>query len=102
MDIVYLRSFKVGPFAIFDLVVSYVGIYLIAPLLSWVLSLVGLKADRAAWLWLTLPLAILFHLIFNQNTPLSKMVLSPNSGWLAKVVLVVMLVVGISQIRIGR
>lgn len=102
MDITYLRSFKVGPFAIFDITISYVGIYLFAPLLSWIVGLVGLRVDRVAWLWLTLPLAILFHLVFNQNTPLSKMVLSTDSGWVAKVVLIAMLGVGISRIRVGR
>jgi len=97
--ITYLRQFKVGPFAIFDIVASYLGIYLLAPLLSRLLLLIGLKADRSTWMWLTLPLAILFHLIFKQNTPLSKMVLDPTGNWLVKIVILFMLVMGISKIH---
>lgn len=95
-----LRQFKVGPFTVFDIVLAYVGIFLLAPLLSKLFAKINLEISRAAWLWLTLPISVLAHGLFQQNTPLMKMLLNPHDFYLAKVVVVLTLYMGLSKIRL--
>lgn len=91
MIITFLRSFRVGPFAIFDFAASYIAMYFLAPYLSKLFALAGIHVNREQWLWLTLPIALVFHLIFKSNTPFTKMVLDPSGGWIAKILIIVML-----------
>jgi len=92
MTIEYLRSFRVGPFAIFDFAVSYLAMYFLAPYLSKLLALAGIQVNREQWLWLTLPIALAFHLIFRPDTPFTKMFLDPAGGYVAKLVILAMLI----------
>jgi len=62
-----LREYRIGPFTIFDTVLAYLGILIISPLLIKLFSLVHLKITLASWLWLTMPLSVIFHLVFSQN-----------------------------------
>lgn len=96
----FLRQFKIGPFAIFDLAVSYLGIYLIAPFLVWVFEKIHIKTTVATWLWLTIPIGVLFHIAFNQNTPLNRMILDLHGNYLVKIVLLIMLFLGLRNITI--
>lgn len=91
MIIEYLRSFRVGPFAIFDFATSYVAVYLLAPYFSKLLAYAGIHVNREQWLWLTLPVALVFHLIFRPDTPFTKMFVDPTGGYVAKLVILIML-----------
>lgn len=103
MDIIgVLRQLRIGPFTIFDTLLAYVGIYFIAPLLSKLFAKINISISRSSWLWLTLPISVIFHLIFNQNTPFIKMVLNPSGDYLAKIVLLFMLYMGLKGVRILR
>jgi ABC-type enterochelin transport system permease subunit len=95
-----LREFKIGQFAIFDSVLAYVGIFLLAPLLTKIFYKFHLNITRSAWLWLTLPIAVIFHLVFRQNTPFMKMFLGPNGYLVAKVILLSMLFMGVRNIKV--
>jgi hypothetical protein len=86
--ITLLRSYRIGPFAIFDFAMSYIVVYLIAPYLQ----KIGLKLSRAQMLWLTLPVSILIHILVKQNTPLTEMFLDLHGGYAAKIVTVFMIV----------
>jgi hypothetical protein len=90
--ITFLRSFRVGPFAVFDFTVSYVAVYFLAPYLSRLFALVGIHINREQWLWLTLPIALLAHLILGTNTPLTKMFLNTSGDWIIKLVILFMLI----------
>ena len=88
MEIIsFLRSFRIGPFAIFDFAISYLAVYLIAPYLF----KIGLKLSREQLLWLTLPISILVHIIFGVMTPLTTMFLDPYGGYLVKILILFML-----------
>jgi hypothetical protein len=89
--ITFLRSFRVGPFAIFDFTISYVAMYFFAPYLSKLFALIGITVNREQWLWLTLPISIFAHVIFQVNSPFTKMFFSPDSGWTAKIIIIFML-----------
>lgn len=91
MIITFLRSFRIGTFAIFDFAISYIAMYFLAPYLSKLFALIGIHINREQWLWLTLPIALVFHLIFKVNTPFTKMILNPSGGWIAKLVIIFML-----------
>lgn len=91
--ITYLRTFRVGPFAIFDFAASYLLVYLLAPLLQ----KLGLKLSREQMLWLTLPVSILVHLIFQTYTPLTKMFLDPYGSYWVKALVAFMLVMAFRE-----
>ncbi len=91
MIITFLRSFRIGPFAIFDFAISYIAMYFLAPYLSKLFALIGIHVNTEQWLWLTLPIALFFHVVFSINTPLTKMFLDSSGGITAKLVVVFML-----------
>jgi len=97
-----LRQFKIGPFAIFDTVLAYVGIFLVAPLLTKLFYRFHLNISRTSWLWLTLPIAVIFHIAFGQNTPFTKMFLDLSGFYGAKIILLFMLYMGLRDIRIVK
>ena len=94
-----LRQFRIGPFTIFDLATAYLGIYLLAPLLTKLFSKMHVYISRAQWLWLTLPIGVLFHIAFRINTPYMRMLLDPHGNYLAKIILLGMLYMGLRNSR---
>lgn len=92
MIIELLRSYRIGPFAIFDFAISYIAIYFLAPCLSKLFAKIGVRINREQWLWLTLPIALITHLIFSPNTPFTKMFFNLSGGIIPKLIIVLMLV----------
>lgn len=76
----YLRQFRIGPFTIFDTVIAYVGILILSPILNWLMSRLRLKIPIISWFWFTLPLSVIFHIIFHQSTPLTKILIDPGKA----------------------
>lgn len=74
----YIRQFRIGPFTIFDTVSAYLGILILAPLLEWLTSKINLKIPVISWMWFTMPLSVIFHIIFRQSTPVIKILSSPS------------------------
>ena len=102
MDVVsILRQYRIGPFTIFDTVTAYLGIFLLSPLLSKLFSKLHINISRAGWLWLTLPISVIFHLVFRQNTPLMKMLSDPFKFefYLILVALLLMTYLGLRKIK---
>lgn len=100
MDLIgFARQFKMGPFAIFDTALAYVGIYLLAPFLTKLFLKFHVYIPRISWIWLTLPIAVLFHLIFHQNTPFMKLLFDKNTFYLPLIVLLIMLFMGVRRIK---
>lgn len=100
MDILtFLRQYRIGPFTVFDTTIAYLGIYLVAPLLTKLVSKIHLSISRISWLWLTLPISIIFHLVFHQNTPFTRMFLDFNGHYLEKIILMFMLYMGLKEIK---
>lgn len=96
----YLRSFKFGEYAIFDLVVSFVGIYLLAPVLTYLFKFIKLDIPRSSWLYLTLPMSILIHVLVGKYTPMTKYFLDPSGHYLLKLFIIGLLVFGLKAIRL--
>lgn len=96
----YLRSFRLGEYAIFDLAASFLGIWLLSPLLSRLFRLIHLDIPLRSWLLLTLPLAILIHVLVGRYTPMTKYFLDPSAHYLLKIILFALFVLALRGIKI--
>lgn len=99
MIIDFLRQFRIGPFAIFDFSISYLGLWLLSPLIIKGLKRVRIEISLASIMLLVVPLSVLAHLLVGRYTPLTLMFLDSSGGILAKVVLFIMLGMGLRGIR---
>lgn len=95
----YLRSFRIGEYSIFDLSVSFLGVILLAPLLSKIFRLIHLDIPFRSWLLFTLPIAVATHMIVGQNTLMTKYFLDPSSHFLLKISMAILLILGCTQIK---
>lgn len=80
----YLRSFRIGGFAVFDFVMALLGMYLVAPYL-------GISRNTA--LLLSVPLGIVAHEIVGIRTPFNKFVIESNDC-VSKIVVTLLVVFG--------
>jgi hypothetical protein len=90
----YLRQYRIGQFAILDFTAAFLGIYLISPLVIKFFKLFGIKFEVSNLMWLTVPISILFHIVFSTNTPFTKMFLDPSGYYLLKAVVTLMVYMG--------
>lgn len=86
-----LRSYRIGPFAIFDFAATYLVAYLVGPYLK----KIGIPISREQFMYLVLPISILVHLVFKVETPLTKMVLATNDYFVWKGILILMIILAI-------
>ena len=96
--ITLLRQFRIGQFALFDIALGYVGIFLLSPVLTKIFSKFHLHIPRTTWLWWMFPISILFHFVFRQNTPLMR-ALSQPEGSLIAIILLTMTFLGLRNCR---
>lgn len=103
-SIEYLRQLRIGSFTIFDTVSAYLGILLLAPFLSKLTSKINLKIPIVSWVWLTMPLSVIFHLLFRQSTPVIKILNNPSlpQFYIVLLVLLIMVYMGFRKISIIR
>ncbi|MFA5961881.1 MAG: hypothetical protein WC848_04325 [Parcubacteria group bacterium] len=99
-SISYLRHFRFGEYAIFDFGVAFLGLFLLSPLLSWLFrKLFNLEIPKKNWVFLTLPIGIVTHLITRPITPLTKNFLDPHSHYLLKITIFILLFLGLRNIK---
>jgi hypothetical protein len=94
----FLRQARIGGIAIFDVALSYLGIYLLSPILSNIAKSLGLRIKRSSWLWLTIPIGVIVHILFKQSTTLNNLLFT-NGNYPIKLLLVFMLFMGIKDVR---
>lgn len=97
-----LRQFRIGPFTVFDFVTAYLGIFILALILSKLFPKINTYIPLSSWIWLTLPIGVIVHLALQINSPLIKMLLDPNGSYIAKIVLIFMLFMGLRGIRFKK
>lgn len=98
----FLRQYKIGDFAIFDITTAFLGVWLISPLLSAGLEKVGLIVPITNWLWLTIPIGVLTHIALGISTPLTERLFDPSGFYLWKLALVGMIVMGLLNIKLAK
>ena len=97
-----LRQFRIGQYAIFDLVVSFLAMYLLAPWLTKLFRKINLEIPKRNWLYLTLPIGFLTHLIFRAFTPMTVNLLDLNGHYWLKLVMLVLTILGLHGIKIVK
>lgn len=100
ITIEWLRQFKIEGYAIFDIVISFIGVFLLSPILSRIVSVVRLKVSRKSWLFLTLPLSILIHVIVGNFTLMTRNFLDLNNHYILKIFIILLVILGIKDIKI--
>lgn len=96
----FLRSFRLGEYSIFDLSVSFLGIWLLSPLLSKLFKLFKLDIPKLSWMFFTLPIGLLTHILINQDTLMTKYFLDPSSHYLLKLFIIGSFILGIRGIKV--
>lgn len=96
----FLRQFRIGEYAIFDLATAFVGVYLASFLLSWLFRKIRVDIPRISWVLLTLPIGIATHLIIGRITPMTKNFLDIHGHYVLKIVLIGLLLLGLRGIKI--
>lgn len=99
ISIEFLRQFRIAGFAIFDFAVSFIGVYLLAPLLSKLFGKLGIQILKKNWLFLTIPLSVLIHVLVSQITPMTKEFLDPQGHFILKGVIIILLIFGLRGIE---
>lgn len=96
----YLRQFRIGPYAIFDFTATFVGIALLAPLLSWLFVKCRIDIPKRSWYFWALPLSIITHLLVGTITPMTKHFLDMEGHYLLKILMIGLVILGFRGVKI--
>jgi len=96
----FLRQFRLAGYAIFDIVVSIIGIYLLSGLLSKLFLKIRVSIPKKNWLFLTLPIGILAHLLVGRITPMTQNFFDIHSNYILKILILGLLFFGLKGIKI--
>lgn len=99
IPIEFLRQFRVGEYAIFDFVVAFLGIWLLSPLLSKIFRKVGLEIPKKNWIFLTLPIGIVSHILTGHITPMTRDFIDPSGHYILKIIIMVLFILGMRGIK---
>lgn len=94
-----LRQYRFNGYAIFDFIAVFVGFYLLAPLLSKVFSRFSVDIRRKNWLFLSLPIGIVVHVMAGKITPMTRDFLDLKGHYLLKLVIFSLFILGLRGIR---
>ena len=94
LSIDFLRQYRIGEFAIFDLAVAFLGVFLLSLILSKLFRKLGLEIPKKSWVLWTLPIGILAHLLVGRITPLTRDFLDLNGHYLSKAVIIGLIIWG--------
>jgi len=100
ISIEFLRQFRIGEYAIFDLTTAFVGVYLASFLLSKLFRKIRVDIPKISWVLLTLPIGVATHLIIGRITPMVKNFLDIHGHYVLKVVIIGLLILGLRGIKI--
>lgn len=98
----YLRHFRIGQYAIFDFAASFIGIYILSPLLSKIFRKLRIKIPKQNWLFLTLPIGILTHVIVGTITPMTRDFIDLQGHYILKIIMIGLLILGLREVKIIR
>jgi hypothetical protein len=94
----FLRQFRIGEYALFDLSASFLGMWILSPLLSKLFSYINIHIPKRNWLYLTLPIGILAHLLSGRITPMTQYALDVHGHYLLKALLIILTFFGLRHI----
>lgn len=98
----FLRQFRVAGYAVFDFAASFLGVYALSPLLSKLFSSLRVEIPRKSWLFFTLPLSVLAHLLAGRMTPMTKNLLDIQGNYVLKLLILILVILGLQGIKITK
>lgn len=98
----FLRQFRIGEYAIFDLSLAFFGMALLAPLLSKLFLKLHIQIPKKNWVFLALPIGILAHLLIGNITSMTEDFFDPSGHYFIKVLILLLLVLGLRGIKIEK
>lgn len=98
----FLRQFRIGDYAIFDLTLAVLGMALLAPLLSKLFLKLHIQIPRKNWVFLALPIGILAHLLVGNITSMTEDFFDPSGHYFIKVLILILLVFGLRGIKLKK
>lgn len=99
LSIEFLRQFRFFGYAIFDLVASFLGMGLLAPLLSRLFRKLNVRIPKMSWIYWTLPIGVITHILVGKFTPMTKNFLDLNSNYILKIIIIGSLVLGFKGVK---
>ena len=96
----FLRQFRFGGYALFDLIVAFLGIYLLSPFLSKIFLKIKIDIPKINWIFLTLPIGILVHILIGNITPMTRNFINIQDHYILKVLILILIVLGLRGVRI--
>ncbi|EKD80155.1 MAG: hypothetical protein ACD_40C00193G0020 [uncultured bacterium] len=99
-SIEFLRSFRIGEYAIFDLATSFIGVFILSPLLIRLFRMAHLEIPLTSWLLFTLPIGIGTHILTGNYTPMTKYFLDPSGHYPLKIFIIILFILGFRGISI--
>lgn len=95
----FLRQFRIAGFAIFDLSTAFLGILILSPILSWLFRKLGVEIPKRSWIFWTLPIGIITHLIIGRKTPMTMQFIDPSGHYVLKIFILVLLILGMMGVK---
>lgn len=102
ITIEFLRQFRFGRYAIFDLVVAFLGMFVLSPLLSKIFLMFRIKIPKRNWLFLTLPISIVVHLLVGKITLMTQDFIDPQGHYVLKIFIIILFIFGMWGIKIAK
>lgn len=100
IPIEYLREFRFSWYAIFDFIVVFIAVYLLAPLLSKIFIKLKIDIPKKNWFFLSLPIGIIVHLLVGNITPMTRDFIDINNHYILKIIIICLLILGFKGIKI--
>lgn len=100
IPIEFLRQFRLGEYAIFDLVFVFIVFYFLSPLLSKLFLKLKINIPKKNWLFLVLPISIITHLLVGSMTPMTRNFINIHDHYILKIFILTLLIFGIKGIKI--
>lgn len=95
----FLRQFKLGGYSIFDFVLTFLFMALLAPFLSKAFFKKGIYVPKRSWLLWAVPLSIPVHLLFGAMTPMTVAFIDMHGHYLLKLVILGLFIAGFFGVR---
>ena len=102
VPIEFLRQFRFSEYAIFDFIAVFIGMYLLAPLLSKIFLKLKVDIPKKNWLFLALPIGIITHLLVGKITPMTRDFIDIHGYYILKILIIGLLIFGLKGIKITK
>jgi len=98
----YLRNFRILDYALFDLALAILGMWLLSPILSRLFTKVNIYIPKRSWIIWAIPIGFLFHLLLGIQTLMTVRLLDPSGHYLLKAGVILLVLLGFIGVRVVK